>query len=277
MKGKKLTLLALLILVNIILAQKTNYEEILANTKNVKSVYLNQNSMLLKTELSKLKLVDLISKREEEIKIPSYIVLMSQTKNDKYFVTYSEGENNHKGMLINANGIKSTIEISTSYAKISDNGKYIITTKNGFSGGHFQMFDTETLQEIDVPQREYSLFTAEFIDTNRVFLLYQSMSRKSKNDSTSAIINNYKEKAKNNEISKEELYIKINDLKKKNKTKKGRETIRKAEYDIKTNYMIYNVSSQEVEYDSELIVDYKKYHFSESIITLSENGTKVLM
>ena len=267
---EKLTLLVLLILVNILFAQKNNYEEILANTKNIKSAYLNQNSMLLKIDQSKLKLVDLISKREEEIKLPSYVGLISQTKNDKYFVTYSEGERINKGLLINANGIESTFELSTSDAKISANGKYIITTKNNyFGGGYFQIFDAETLEELVTPSTKHYNFTADFIDTNRVFLLYQIMSRELNRKAIDSIGIEYREILNNQGLSREKR-IELQ--------KERRDKIRKYEMrELTTKYLVYNIFTQKVEYDAELIVDSKKYHCSEGIVAISENGEKILL
>lgn len=270
MKGNNLTIILLLILSNIAFAQKTNYEEILANAKNVKSAYLNKNSMLLKTGSSKLKLVDLVSKREEEIKVPSYIVLTSQTKNDKYFVSYSAGEQINKGLLINPNGIESTFEFSTSYAKISENGKYIITTKSDFNDhGHFQMFDVETSEELEVPDRKYYNFNADFIDSNRVFLLYQNMTREFNRRAMDSIDNEYRKILNDQDLSREN---------RRQLQKEKMDKIRRCEKrEITTKYLVYNISKQEVEYDSELLVDSKKYNYQESIVALSETGKKILL
>ncbi|MBU2506534.1 MAG: hypothetical protein KJ799_07400 [Bacteroidetes bacterium] len=272
MNQKRLVLIMLLTLCNLSLAQKVDYNEILKSIKEVKSAYLNDNSMLLKMSNNEIKLVDLDSNEKENIDITGYIGRISQSKNDVYFITQTEGENNHNGILININGEQKTLPISTYNAKISENGKYIYTFQNDYFGGHFQLFETETLNELDLPIRNYSSFQAEFIDTNRMFFLYQMVKRNTDLD------NYYKEqrhnsiqKQRNMEITKEEArtLLKVQRDERRKTTK----------YDVTTKYLIYNIQTQQIEFESNLEIGNDSYRFftDMSSITISEDGGKVLV
>jgi len=266
----------LLILCNISLAQEKDYNEILKNTKNVKSAYVSDNSMLLKMSNNKIILIDLVSNEEKDINITARNSEFSQAKNDIFFITQTEGEKNHHGILINRKGEKKSFPISTYNSKISENGKHIITHRNDYFGGRFQVFDAKTLQEFVLPKRVYSSFIADFIDSNRVFLLYQGIARKYNNINLDSLKDENLKKAKNKEISHDVYKVNQNELYEIHKSRRRRGSNEK---DFKTKYLIYNIITQKIEFEAELIIDNIKYNFFPEINTIgvSEEGNKVLI
>lgn len=272
MNRKILMLEILLLSSSLIIAQKLNYNEVLQKTKNIQSAYLNENSMLLKMSSKKIKLFNFTTNKEKEINLPIFYGNIQQTKYDQYFIRYSMGEFDNKGVLIDKDGNKKELQLSTGNAKISEDGRYIITTKKTALGdGQFQIINAETMENQNTPKRRYNSFGAEFIDSNKVFLLYQNMTRQFNESARDSIDHEYRRLFKNKNNSETEL---------KKLRKERRDKLRKYEKrEITTKYLIYNISTQEVEYETELIIDSKKYNYYENRIRIavSDNKQKVLL
>lgn len=256
-------------------SQTFNYSEVLTNTENVQEAFLNKSSILVRTSSTNFRLFNLDENKEQEINLYNHTNNISLGDNDVYFIPTTGDESNNYGIIMDKNGIKDKVRLSTSNAKISKNGKYILTTKDDVFGGKFQLFDAMTLQEYSVPKRIYSTFVADFIDTARVFVLYQY--RKSipdKFDKRRAIIKSLKEKVRNNKISKDELHLK---LKKLPKRPRGKPRIKK-QYMRITKCFVYNIVKQKIEWETELITNGIKHNFyPNNSLSISRDGQNILM
>ncbi len=272
MKARILFIIIFLVLVTSYYAQKVNYNEILQETKNIQSAYVNENSMLLRINSRKLKLINLTTNQEKEIDLPRYHGKISQSKYDQYFFTDSSGELDNKGVLIDKDGNKKEVQLSTYHAKISEDGKHIITLRKTAHGdGYFQIIDTERMENQSTPKRSNNSFIADFIDSNRVLLLYQNVSFQFDEEAIDSIEKEYqKYKDIKNLSQKERKEINRNLRKEKRKYKK---------YIYTTKYMIYNIETENIEHEEELIIDNNKYHYHDEIncLAISDDGQKGLI
>lgn len=253
-------------------SQKLDYNEILQKNKNIQSAYLNENSMLLISNNETFKVIDVTNNRERDLNIKGYMNAVYQAKNDQYFIPCSIGEFNNKGVLIDKDGNRKEVQLSTYLAKISEDGKYIITSKKTvFGDGQFQIIDTKTMENQNTPKRKYSSFIADFIDAERIFLLYQSSYKEYNKPKIDSFENEYRENIKTRNLSKSEF---------KEIKKRYKKDIQKYIQRVTTaKYLIYNLKTGIIENEEDLIANNNKYKFFDEIIKIAIplNGQEVLI
>ncbi len=233
------------------LAQQKDISKYLDKRNDIHTVYESKSSILIRTKENKLELVDLETGEKKNYPVIR-LQRVSQSQNNKYVISESLHEKNIRAKIIDKNGMRE-FSVSTPELSISSNGKYIITRRSYIFGGRFQVFNSTTLEEINFPSISPGMFVSDFIDSNKVLLVYAEVIKQHLDQKYRKIKKENLEKLNKGIISYEEYKKRIKPVKEHFASRRQRGNRKRGAVNKTMKFAILDIPSNTIE--SEGIID----------------------